>query len=145
MPAVRKTRLMQLFWRLHPKLYRATGGRVGGTAMGMPVLLLTTTGRRSGEPRTKALMYVPKGDAAVVVASYAGEPRHPDWWLNLQANPRARVQRGRKVTEMVAREADGEERERLWQEVVGIEPGYEVYAGRTARRIPVVVLEPAGG
>jgi deazaflavin-dependent oxidoreductase (nitroreductase family) len=142
MPAVKRTKLMELFWKVHPWLYRASGGRIGGSAMGMPVLLLTTTGRRTGEKRTKALMYLPKGDACVVIASYAGEPRHPAWWLNLKANPQAEIQQGGKVSRVVAREADSEERERLWQEVVARESGYATYAERTTRRIPVVVLEP---
>lgn len=142
MPAVRRTKLMELFWRFHPWLYRKTGGRIGGSAMGMPVLLLTTTGRKSGQPRTRALMYLPKGDACVVIASFAGEPRHPDWWLNLRANPRAQIQRGADTTRVVAREAEGAERARLWEEVVRRESGYATYAERTTRRIPVVLLEP---
>jgi deazaflavin-dependent oxidoreductase (nitroreductase family) len=142
MPALRRTKLMELVWKLHPWLYRVSGGRVGGSALGMPVLLLTTTGRKSGEPRTTALTYLTQGDACVVIASYAGEPRHPSWWLNLEAAPRAHVQRGSRVTPMRAREAEGEERERLWAEVVERESGYATYQERTSRRIPVVVLEP---
>jgi deazaflavin-dependent oxidoreductase (nitroreductase family) len=142
MPAVRRTKLTELFWRVHPWLYRATGGLVGGRVMGMPVLLLTTTRRRTGTPRTRALMYLPKGEACVVIASYAGEPRHPDWWLNLRAHPTAQIQRGRTLTAVRAREADGEERARLWAEVVERERGYATYAERATRRIPVVVLEP---
>ena len=75
MPAVKRTKLMETFWRLHPWLYRVSGGRIGGRIMKLPVLLLTTTGRKSGEARTRALMYLPYGDACVVIASYAGEPR----------------------------------------------------------------------
>jgi len=81
--------------------------------MGMPVLLLTTTGRKTGEPRTSPLMYFPEGDACVVIASNAGKPQHPAWWLNLRADPRAAVQRGREVARVRAREAAGEERARL--------------------------------
>jgi len=142
MPAVRKTKLMQLVWKWHPRIYRATGGRVLGSMMGLPVLLLNTRGRKSGATRTSALMYVPERDAAVVVGSYAGEPRHPDWWLNLLADPHGTVQRGRTVTRVVAREADGAERERLWNEFVKRDSGYAEYARRTTRRIPVVVLQP---
>jgi len=142
MPAVRKTKLMQLFWRLHPWLYEKTGGWIGGSIMGMPVLLLTTRGRKTGAPRTKALMYLPKGEACVVIASYAGEPRHPDWWLNLEADPRAEIRRGRDTVRVVAREAEGDERDQLWREVVARESGYATYETRTSRRIPVVVLEP---
>src|SRR5262245_36143213 len=113
MPAVRRTRAMELFWKLHRRVYQATGGRLGGRMMGMPVLLLTTTGRRSGERRTNALMYLPEGETCVVIGSNAGEPQHPAWWLNLQADPRATVQRGRQEIAVVAREARGEERARL--------------------------------
>ena len=142
MPAVRRTKLMELFWKFHSRLYRATGGRIGGTVIGMPVLLLTTVGRKTGQPRTNALTYMPEGDACVVIASNAGEPRHPAWWLNLQANPKASIQRGREATRVVAREAEEEERARLWEGIVQRESGYAVYAQRTSRRIPVVVLEP---
>ncbi len=141
MPAVKRTKLMEFFWKVHPKLYKATRGVIGGSAMGMPVLLLTTTGRKSGQPRTKALMYLPKGDDCVVIASFAGEPRHPDWWLNLEANPDAEVQVKGDVFHAKAREAQGEERERLWKEIVETESGYAEYARRTSRQIPVVVLE----
>lgn len=145
MPAVRRTRAMELVWRLHRLLYAASGGRLGGRMMGMPVLLLTTTGRKTGEPRTNPLMYLPEGTACVVIASNAGEPRHPAWWLNLQANPRASVQRRSEVTAVVAREAQGEERAHLWAKLVRQEPSYETYRQRTTRQIPVVVLEPAPG
>ena len=145
MPAVRRTKAMELFWKAHRFLYRVSGGRIGGRVVGMPVLMLTTTGRKSGEPRTNVLTYVPKGRAAVVFASNAGEPRHPAWWLNLAADPHATVQRGQEVMPVVAREAEGEERARLWDEVVRTEAGYAVYAERTTRRIPVVVLEPVTG
>jgi deazaflavin-dependent oxidoreductase (nitroreductase family) len=133
---------MELFWRVHPLVYRATGGRSGGKVMGMPVLLLTTVGRRTGQPRTRALMYLARGDAAVVIASFAGEPRHPDWWMNLKKNPHAEVERGGRRTRVVAREADGAERESLWREIVATEASYAEYQRRTTRRIPVVVLEP---
>ena len=145
MPAVRRTKAMELFWKLHRFLYRVSGGRIGGRVLGMPVLMLTTTGRKSGAPRTNVLTYLPKGRASVVFASNAGEPRHPAWWLNLAADPHATVQRGQEVMPVVAREAEGEERARLWDEVVRTEAGYAVYAERTTRRIPVVVLEPVTG
>jgi F420H(2)-dependent quinone reductase len=142
MPAVRRTKLIELFWKVHPWLYRVSGGRIGAKLAGMPVLLLTTMGRKSRAPRTKALLYVPKGDAYVVIASYAGEPRHPDWWLNLKADPRAEVQSGGRTIRVRAREADGPERQRLWNEVVARDTAFATYQERTTRRIPVVVLEP---
>lgn len=142
--AVRRNRLTEAFWKLHGFLFRVSGGRIGGKIVGMPVLMLTTKGRKSGEPRSNVLTYIPQGKAAVVVASNAGEPRHPAWWLNLLADPHASVQRGQEVVKVVAREAEGEERERLWAEVVRINGGYAEYAVRTSRRIPVAVLEPTG-
>lgn len=142
MPAVRRTKAMELFWKIHPWIYRISAGRIGGRAMGMPVLLLHTRGRKTGQPRTNALMYLPDGDSCIVIASYAGEPRHPAWWLNLRASPRTTIQVGSRTIEVAAREAAGEERERLWNRVVEAESGYETYRQRTSRKIPVVVLEP---
>jgi len=142
--AVEKNKLVELFWKVHPVLYRLSGGRIGGRLVGMPVLLLTTTGRRSGQPRERALTYLPQGDAFVVIASYLGQPRHPDWYWNLRAAPRATVRLGGKTLEVVAREAVDEERERLWAAVVRVNPDYEEYKRRTARQIPVLVLEPHG-
>ena len=142
MPAVRRNKLTEAFWVLHRWLFRVSGGRIGGKILQFPVLLLTTTGRKTGEPRTNALTYVPHGDACVVVASNAGEPRHPAWWLNLAADPHAEIQRGGSTTRVVAREAEGDERTRFWDEFVRRESGYATYAQRTTRRIPVVVLEP---
>ena len=140
---MRRTLLVELFWKLHKATYRATGGRVGGHLAGLPVLLLTTRGRRSGQPRTSALTYLPRGDACVVVASHLGEPRHPFWWLNVEARPIARVQVGSVKRSMRARQAEGEEREAIWDELIARSPQYEQYRERTERRIPVVVLEPA--
>jgi len=133
--------LIELFWNVHPRLYRWSGGRIGRKIWGLPVLLLTTTGRKSGLPRTRALMYLPDGDAFVVIASNLGDARHPLWWLNLKANPEATVLVGREETAVRAREAQGEERERLWAAVVAIAPTYDAYKAATGREIPVVVLE----
>jgi deazaflavin-dependent oxidoreductase (nitroreductase family) len=144
MAAVRKSKAVELFWKVHRFLYRVSGGRIGGRVIGMPVLMLTTKGRKSGEPRSNVLTYVPKGGAFVVYASYAGEPKHPAWWLNLVADPHATVQRGQEVVPVVAREAEGQERADLWAEVLRVAPDYAEYEKRTTRRIPVVVLEPTG-
>ncbi len=135
---------MELVWRTHRRVYRATGGRLGRSFAGMPVGLLTVTGRRSGRPRTATLPYLRDGDAHVLVASNAGEPTDPDWVLNLRANPEATYQLGRTIVRVRAREADGEERDRLWALATGANPDYREYERRTQRRLPVVVLEPAG-
>jgi deazaflavin-dependent oxidoreductase (nitroreductase family) len=139
--AVTRNAFVELFWRVHPILYRWSGGRLGSALGGMPVLLLTTTGRKSGQPRTTALTYLPRGDDFVVIASVLGEPRHPAWWLNLASWPEASVQVGGTVHRIRAREADGEERDALWGAVVAKMPDYDEYRARTSRRIPVVVLE----
>jgi deazaflavin-dependent oxidoreductase (nitroreductase family) len=139
--AVTRNAVVELFWRVHPMLYRWSGGRIGGAIGGMPVLLLTTTGRKSGAPRTTALTYLPRGDDFVVIASVLGEPRHPAWWLNLAAKPDATVQVGGTRHAVRARQAEGEEREALWRAVVAKTPDYDEYKARTSRRIPVVVLE----
>ena len=142
MPAVRRNAFMETVWKIHRWLYRVSGGRFGAKMSGMPVLLLTTTGRRSGEARTVPLMYLPYEKAAVVIASNAGEPKHPAWWLNLQGNPRASVQRGSETIAVTAREAEGEERAKLWARLIATEASYTVYQERTKRLIPVVVLDP---
>jgi deazaflavin-dependent oxidoreductase (nitroreductase family) len=142
MAAPKKSKLVELFWKVHPWLYRKSNGRIGGKLVGMPVLLLTTRGRKSGQARERALTYVPARDAYAVIASYLGEPRHPDWYLNLKAHPEATVRVGGADVSVRAREAQGEERERLWRDAVALNPDYDEYAGRTDRRIPVVVLVP---
>jgi deazaflavin-dependent oxidoreductase (nitroreductase family) len=123
-------------------LYRASRGRLLGRLAGMPVVLLTTTGRRSGRPRTVALTTVPHGDCLLLVGSFGGSDEAPAWLLNLRAHPRARVRWGDARWEVVARVASAEERERLWPVVVATHDGYARYQTRTARRIPVVVLTP---
>ena len=128
---------------LHNKIYRLSGGRVGGRMGKAPVLLLTSTGRKSGQPRTNPLLYAPAGDNGyMVIASKGGAPQHPLWYLNLQANPLAEVTVGRKTHQVRARDAEGEERERLWRSLADLYPGYDKYAQKTSREIPVVVLEP---
>ena len=142
MSAVRLTPLLRLAWWIHRWLLRLSGGRIAASNNDMPVLLLTTRGRRSGEERNVALQFLHDGDSYVVIGSFAGEDRHPSWWLNLEAAPDANVMvRGRRQR-IRAREALGEERDRLWQRVVEADPAYAEYEQRTARRIPVVILEP---
>ena len=128
---------------LHRVLYRLSGGRIGSHIWGLPIVLLTTTGRVSGRQRTVPLCTLRKGESFVVIGSYGGLDRAPAWWLNLQREPRATVRIGSATRNVVAREAEAEERAQLWAEVTSIAPGYLGYERRTARRIPVVVLEPA--
>jgi F420H(2)-dependent quinone reductase len=144
------------FTRLHRAVYRRTGGRVGARLAGLDMLLLTTTGRRSGEPRTVPLACFPLRRVAeagaatpapdgdwVVVGSNNGQEREPGWWLNLQACPEAFVQLGGERWRARTRLASGAERERLWPELVRRNPAYARYAQRTSREIPVVVLARA--
>ena len=128
---------------LHRVLYRLSGGRIGSHIWGLPIVLLTTTGRVSGRQRTVPLCSLRKGESLVVIASYGGLDRAPAWWLNLQREPRATVRIGSATRNVVAREAEGDERAQIWAEVTRIAPGYLGYERRTERRIPVVVLEPA--
>lgn len=130
--------------KLHSLVYRATGGRVGGRMVGGPVLLLTTTGRKSGREHTVPLLYLEDGENLALVASNGGAPIHPAWWLNLRANPKARVEIGHRKLRVRAEKASSEEKERLWPRLVEMYGGYENYRRRTDREIPVVVLSPVG-
>lgn len=153
--AISRSYIVELFWRWHPRLYRWSGGRIGGKMAGLPVLLLETVGRKSGERRETALTYMPYADAArrgegaeggassdgfVVIASVLGEPRHPAWYLNLSADPKIAVTVGAKRIAVEARDAEGDEREAIWNDLIKLSPGYADYRTRTDRRIPVVVL-----
>ncbi len=133
-----------LFGEEHVRRYRETGGEVGHRwKRGSKILLLTTKGRKSGEPRTKPLIYEEDGDNYVIVASRGGAPEHPDWYRNLEQEPNVELQVLDEVFPARARTAEGEERERLWQLVNQQWPDYDSYQTRTDREIPVVVLERA--
>ena len=128
----------------HLAVHRVTGGRVLGSVAGMPVLLLTTTGRRSGKARTTPLTFFRDGADLVVIASNGGADRPPDWSLNLQQTPRAVVEIGTDKLDVTARLASEQERERLWVVITATYAGYARYQERTTRRIPVVLLMPEG-
>jgi F420H(2)-dependent quinone reductase len=130
--------------KLHSLVYRVTDGRVGGRMLGAPVLLLTTTGRKSGRERTVPLFYLKDGEDMVVVGSNGGTAAPPAWWLNLAANPEATVEVGDRKVRVRAEEAGSEEKERLWPKFVRMYGGYEDYRRRTDREIPVVFLHPEG-
>lgn len=142
MLAVRRTPLLEFLWKVHRWVYVRSNGLVGSRIGGMPVLLLTTTGRKTGRSHTTALQYLPEGESYVVIASNAGEPRYPAWYLNVKARPEAVVQRGRRRMAVLAREVEGEERRRLWARALEVHPAYAVYQNRTTRCIPIVVLDP---
>lgn len=145
MARLRRGRVVLFFWRIHPYVYRATRGVIGRRiGLGMPVLLLDTVGRKTGARRTSAIGYVPDGDRYVLIGSNQGHVKNPAWVYNLRANPEATVQVGARKRRVRAREADGDERERLWRRAVDVYPGFELYKERAgSRHIPVVVLEPA--
>ncbi|MGZ6825799.1 MAG: nitroreductase family deazaflavin-dependent oxidoreductase [Mycobacteriales bacterium] len=127
----------------HIERYVETAGAEGHVFHGATALLLTVTGRTTGEPRRTALYYVRDGDRYVVVASQGGAPTHPQWYLNLLADPHVTIQVGPDVMPAVATTAGPEERGRLWELSVRNWPAYEEYQAKTEREIPVVVLTPA--
>ena len=126
----------------HIRRYRETDGEVGYLWNGATALLLTTTGRKSGELRTQPLIFASDGDDYLVVASMGGAPKHPSWYLNLEANPDAEIQVKGDVIPVRAHTATAEEKPRLWKIVTEQWPNYDVYQTRTDRPIPVVVLSP---
>ena len=128
--------------RAHLAAYRVSRGRVLGSVAGMPVLLLTTTGRRCGEARTTPLTFFRHATDLVVIASNGGADRSPDWSLNLKQTPRAVVEIGTDRLVVTARAASEQERERLWVAITATYAGYASYQERTKRRIPVVLLTP---
>ena len=134
----------QWFGRLHTRAYRATGGILGGKLAGLPMLLLTSTGRKSGELRTTPLPYLEDDGRWVVVCSNNGGPRDPMWWVNLQKDPRAEIQVMRERIPVTARLASPEERTRLWPCLVAFNSPFAKYEKMTTRQIPVVILSRAG-
>lgn len=127
---------------LHTGLYRATGGRIGRRLVDNDMLLLTTQGRTTGAPHTVPLLYLADDPGYVVFASWGGRPNHPEWYLNLLAEPDARVQVDRRRLPVTATTMEGDERARWWGAAVRAYAGYRTYESRTDREIPVVKLEP---
>jgi len=138
-------KIFSLVTGAHARLYRRTGGRFLASVPGSPVLLLTTTGRRSGEPRTVPLAYLDDAGRFVVCGSYGGSDTTPAWVLNLAAHPAATVEVGRRGVEVTASEAEGEEYDRLWARLVAATPAFAGYRTRTTRHLPLLVLTPAAG
>ncbi len=134
------------FWRVHRALYRLSGGRflwTPASKRGWGTLHLTTLGRTSGQERSVIIGYLEDGPNLITLAMNGGDEGHPSWWLNLQAHPDAVVRlAGQRPRPVRAREAEGEERERLWQRWVAVDPQHDAYAALRTTLIPVVVLEP---
>ncbi len=123
-------------------LYKISGGKRGTTFRKAPVALLTTTGRKTGQPRVSPLLYMRDGDRVILVASRGGTDKNPMWYLNLKADPKVTVQINDQTLALTAREATNEERATLWPRLVEMYPDFEDYQSWTDRRIPIVVCEP---
>jgi deazaflavin-dependent oxidoreductase (nitroreductase family) len=121
--------------------FRANGGKVGGQFAGAPLLVLTTTGAKTGKQRTHPLVYLPDGDRLIVFASKGGAPTSPDWYHNLVANPTATVEVGNETFDVKASVLAGEERDRIYAKQAELMPGFAEYQEKTTRTIPVVALE----
>jgi deazaflavin-dependent oxidoreductase (nitroreductase family) len=130
-----------LFGQEHVERYRATNGEEGHDWQGTQTLLLTTTGRKSGESHTTPLIYAPYGDVYLVVASKGGSDEPPAWYLNLSESPEVEVQVKGDRFKARARTPGAEEKPQMWQTMVAEWPDYDAYQQKTAREIPVVVLE----
>ena len=136
-----RARLLKGFFRAHAEIYERSDGRLGAR-LGMPTLLLTTTGRVSGLPRTTPLVYFRDGDSYVVVGSDGGARRDPQWVRNLAQDATARVRVGRTVVSVRAHVATGAERARLWERGKEVNPMWGRYQRTTERELPIVVLQP---
>ena len=129
---------------VHRTVYNVSGGRIGGSGLGMPVVILTTIGRKSGQPRTTMLTApVAEEDRVVVVASWGGDDRHPQWFRNVEANPDVELTLRNKKRKMRAHVATPEERAELWPRITKDHANYAGYQRRTEREIPLVIIEPA--
>jgi deazaflavin-dependent oxidoreductase (nitroreductase family) len=130
--------------RIHTFLYRRGGGEgLGTTFQKIPVALLTTTGRKTGQPRVSPLYFLRDGDRVIVAASKSGTDKNPMWYLNLKANPKVSVQIRKEVLDLTARDATDEERAKYWPQLVQMYPTYEDYQSWTDRTIPIVVCDSA--
>jgi F420H(2)-dependent quinone reductase len=125
------------------KLFEATDGAEGNELQGAPCIILWTKGRHSGNIRKTPLMRVKDGDRYAVIASLGGAPKHPVWFLNLQANPVVSLQDGPELRDYTARVVEGAERDEWWKRSTAVWPSYDEYQTKTDRTIPVVVLDPA--
>lgn len=129
--------------KLHVWLYRASGGRMGGRMFNAPIVLLSTTGHKSGQQRTTPLLYLDVGDASyAIVGSFAGSDTAPAWAVNLLKTPRAQIQIGAKTFYVTSSVAPAQRKAELWPKLVAMYSDYQVYQDRTSRDIPVFLLTP---
>jgi deazaflavin-dependent oxidoreductase (nitroreductase family) len=135
--------VVKLMSNLNTAVYRLSGGRIGGRFLrGAPVFLVTTIGRKSGQPRTAPLLYLKEGNDYIIVASKGGMSQHPLWYRNIEANPEVEIEIGRDKFKARARRANEEEKKALWPKLVAMYRDYDDYQARTKRDIPVVILSP---
>jgi F420H(2)-dependent quinone reductase len=135
---------MKWMGRINTWMYRRNGGEgLGGTIQNRPIALLTTTGRKSGEPRVSPLLYLRDDDRVIVGASRGGSDKNPMWYLNLKANAEVSVQIKKEVLNLTARDATDEERAKYWPQLVKMYPTFEDYQSWTDRTIPIVICDPA--
>ncbi|GAB2861708.1 nitroreductase family deazaflavin-dependent oxidoreductase [Actinocorallia aurea] len=146
----RAVQIIKIMSRVNIRLYRLTGGRVGGTwrvgsafRKPVPVCLVTVKGRKTGNPHTIPLLYLPDGENVIIVASQGGLPKNPIWYLNILANPEVTIQVRKDVRRMTARVATPVERAALWPKLVAQYADFDTYAARANREIPVVICTPA--
>lgn len=132
--------VLPILSKIHIVLYRWTGGIVGGRIAGNGILLLTTVGRKTGQPRTTPVAYLTDDEAMFIIGGAAGAAKHPGWWLNLQAQPHAQVQLGRRTLRVSAAEATAEEQRRLWARYPAQQVLFDSTRRQVSRKIPVVVL-----
>jgi F420H(2)-dependent quinone reductase len=137
--------IFKQFMRLQIFMYRRSGGKMLGHLRGMPVLLLTTIGRKSGKRRVAPVMYIRDGNNYVVTASNSGDDKHPGWFLNLRANPQITIEVDGMTKRVTAHQASSQEKGRLWPQLVEKAPFFDGYRKKTRREIPMVILEPSGG
>ncbi len=136
-----RARLLKAMFKTHAEVYERSGGRIGAW-FGLPTLLLTVIGRKSGQLYSTPLVYFEDKGSYVVVGSDGAARRDPQWWRNLAVNPKGSIRVGRKQLDIEAHLASGEERERLWELGKGVNPMWSKYQERTERELPVVVLTP---
>jgi deazaflavin-dependent oxidoreductase (nitroreductase family) len=122
--------------------FRANQGKVGGPFAGAPLLLLHTVGAKTGQPRVNPVMYQPVGGSYAIFATKSGAPTHPAWYHNLLANPRVSAEIGSQTVPLVARVAEGAERDRIWAVQKRDQPGFADYETKTTRQVPVIILDP---
>ena len=134
--------MIQQFIRFQVFIYRRSGGKRMGTLRGMPLLLLTTSGRKTGKQRVTPVMYIRDGDNYVITASNRGEDKNPAWFVNLQANPSTSIEVDGVTRSVVAHKASREEKDRLWTQLVKQASFFDDYRKKTTREIPMMILQP---